>query len=397
MLRSLGLTLVLCVSAFGQSADIAAPGLLRNSKTSIVQSSSVTQPSQGGSYSALLLSNGGFVTGIGNGAGGADTSEIQVGYNTYGYGHQLNANRVADDFAVPAGKTWSLTDMKWYAYQTGAPTTGTINNVNVRIWSGVPSAGGTVLAGDTTTNRFVSQSFTNCYRVTATTLTDISRAIIEVTVDMSWAPVLPAGTYYVDVQCGGTLASGPWAPPTAPFLATDNGEQQVGVAGLFAVIVPIADFPFKLNGTELTGTTTYCTAKTTSIGCIPAIGSTGAASATAGSGFVVNASQMINNKSCLLFYGSTGQAAVPFQGGTLCVKTPIKRTTGTTTGGNPPPNDCSGAPSIDMNTFALTQVPGSILVTPGTTIDCQWWGRDPGFIAPNNTQLSDALEYVVGP
>jgi hypothetical protein len=143
--------------------------------------------------------------------------------------------------------------------------------------------------------------------------------------------------------------------------------------------------------------TIYCTAKLTSNGCTPSIGSTGVASATTGSGFIVNGTTFINNKNCLLFYGSAGQASAPFQGGTLCVKTPIKRTGSTNTFGNPPPNDCSGAPQIDMNAFALTQPVGSVLQTVGTVIDCQWWGRDPGFIAPNNTQLSDGLEYVVGP
>jgi hypothetical protein len=109
---------------------------------------------------------------------------------------------------------------------------------------------------------------------------------------------------------------------------------------------------------------------------------------------------MINNKSCLLFYGSTGPASTPFQGGFLCVNTPIRRTVGTTTGGNPPPNDCSGAPSFDMNLFAVGGAGGSpaaFLTVPGTTVNCQWWGRDPGFIAPNNTQLSNGLQYDVGP
>jgi subtilisin-like proprotein convertase family protein len=146
--------------------------------------------------------------------------------------------------------------------------------------------------------------------------------------------------------------------------------------------------------------TTYCTAKATSNGCVPSIGSTGTPSATAGSGFSVNATQMINNKSCLLFYGSNGQAAIPFQGGTLCVASPIRRTVGTNTGGNPPPNDCSGAPSFDMNLFAVGGAGGSpaaFLTVPGTVVNCQWWGRDPGFIAPNNTQLSNGLQYTVGP
>jgi hypothetical protein len=147
-------------------------------------------------------------------------------------------------------------------------------------------------------------------------------------------------------------------------------------------------------------TTIYCTAKINSLGCTPSIAGFGYPSATAGSGFIVSGTNFVNNKSCLLFYGSNGQASTPFQGGTLCVKSPIKRTPGTNTGGNPPPNDCSGWPTIDMNAFAagaLGGAPAPFLHIPGTVVDCQWWGRDPGFAAPNNTSLSNALEYTVEP
>jgi len=147
---------------------------------------------------------------------------------------------------------------------------------------------------------------------------------------------------------------------------------------------------------------TYCTAKTTSNACVPSIacvpGDT--PSATNAGPFRINAASMINNKNCLLFYGLGGRDAAPFQGGLLCVKTPIKRAPGTNTLGNPPPTDCSGAPVFDMNAFAAGLgggVPPAALSVPGTTVDCQWWGRDPGFASPNNTQLSNGLEFVIGP
>jgi VCBS repeat protein len=151
-----------------------------------------------------------------------------------------------------------------------------------------------------------------------------------------------------------------------------------------------------------TGTpTVYCTPKTNSLGCVPAINSSGVPSATAGAGFLLTGSNVRNNKPGLLFYGVNGQAASAFQGGTLCVKSPIKRTPAVSSGGTPAPaNDCSGVYSIDMNTFAvggLGGTPLAALTVVGTVVDCQWWGRDPGFAAPNNTTLTDGLEYTVCP
>jgi len=144
----------------------------------------------------------------------------------------------------------------------------------------------------------------------------------------------------------------------------------------------------------------YCTAKVNALGCTPSIGSVGTPSATAGSGFDVIGSNVRNNKNGLLFYGINGRAALPFQGGTLCVAPALKRTGALNSGGTAAPaNDCTGVYLIDMNAFAVSAgppIPLPELQVPGTMVNCQFWGRDPGFPAPDNTTLTDGLEYIVG-
>ncbi len=151
--------------------------------------------------------------------------------------------------------------------------------------------------------------------------------------------------------------------------------------------------------------TVYCTAKTNSLGCIPAIGFVGTSSASAGSGFTIRACQIRNNKTGFYLYSDGGRVAVPFSGGLRCVGAPpthpIRRSITMLSGGTPgPATDCSGLYVMDWNRFSAGGLGGSpqgYLLVPGTVVQVQAWGRDPGFPAPNNTSLSDALEYAVGP
>jgi hypothetical protein len=142
----------------------------------------------------------------------------------------------------------------------------------------------------------------------------------------------------------------------------------------------------------------YCSATTTSNGCAPSIAWSGTPSAVQTNGFTISCGDVINNKTGLLFYSLAGRAHLPFQGGLLCAKAPLTRTPTRSSGGNPPPNDCSGAFALDFNAYAhglAGGAPQPALTIAGTAITAQWWGRDPA--AASTTMLSNALDFLVGP
>ncbi len=140
--------------------------------------------------------------------------------------------------------------------------------------------------------------------------------------------------------------------------------------------------------------TTYCTAKTNSLGCAPAISADGFPSPAASSGYVLRATNVRNQSAGALTFGISGRAALPFGGGINCIVPPRQRTPISSSGGSPAstPN-CSGAWQLDFNTW-MSQY---YTLPPGTTVQAQWFGRDQGFAAPNNWTLSAAIEFVVRP
>ena len=138
---------------------------------------------------------------------------------------------------------------------------------------------------------------------------------------------------------------------------------------------------------------TYCTAKSASIGCLPAIAWSGAPSASSLAPFLITASAVINNKVGILIYGKNGPSAAPFQGGTLCMNPPIVRTPLQSSGGTPPPNNCSGKLSFDFNAYVASgKDPGLVA---GQQVNGQYWFRDPA--DPFGTGLSNAIEFTIQP
>jgi hypothetical protein len=142
----------------------------------------------------------------------------------------------------------------------------------------------------------------------------------------------------------------------------------------------------------------YCPSQATSTGCFPRIDAEGCSSASATSGFEVECRRLIPGTLAVMLYDVTGKASAKFfQGGVLCVSQPIFRTPAQFVGGFTQP-PCEGRAAIDMNAFAAGELGGlplPALQTPGTVVACQWFTTDPG--SPFNSNLSNALRYVVGP
>ncbi len=138
--------------------------------------------------------------------------------------------------------------------------------------------------------------------------------------------------------------------------------------------------------------TTYCSAKTNSLGCLPVIGSSGVPSLSSAGAFHILATQVLNQKQGLLFYGYA-PAAAPFQGGHLCVQPPTRRLSAQNSGGSPAGSDCSGSYSYELNAYFQSGV-DPVLVA-GAFLYGQFWTRDPA--SPSTTGLSGGVRAHLQP
>jgi hypothetical protein len=96
-----------------------------------------------------------------------------------------------------------------------------------------------------------------------------------------------------------------------------------------------------------------------------------------------------------LIYSTTGPAALPFLGGTLCVKGPIRRipplvNTGGTVGST---TLCDSSITQDFNARIASGLDPALVA--GATVWVQGWARDTG--AFQAVQLSNGLTFTIAP
>ena len=203
---------------------------------------------------ALLYDNGPLVNSEGTGTGGADESILQnstLGMTTLGAGIQFaSGNHMADDFVVDA--TWNVDEFTFYGYQTNSGNTSTMTGGYLQIYDGNPSAGGTLIWGDMTTNRMTSTQFSNIYRISETT-GGTARPVMEIVCETPGLTLEP-GTYWVEYSFDGSGSSGPWAPPITITGQTTTGNALQSLAGVWqpfndgGTLTP-QGLPFLINGT----------------------------------------------------------------------------------------------------------------------------------------------------
>jgi hypothetical protein len=152
-----------------------------------------------------------------------------------------------------------------------------------------------------------------------------------------------------------------------------------------------APFAITPDGTGGCGVATYCTGKTSSSNCQPSLVAAGPPSLAAAALFVVSAQSVESGQNGIHFFGTTGAVSTPFQGGFLCVQSPVHRLPLKNSGGA---GACGGVLAYSL-ADVLAQPSGGPLVGPGTTVYQQCWFRDPN--AATTTGLSNAMSYVVCP
>lgn len=165
-----------------------------------------------GANAQVLWDNGPMATGSVSSNGtvapsGTQWSELQLvsgtpANGTLGYSvNYQNATstgplRQADDFVV-GGAGWQVSQVVVYGFRTNGSTSESFATAVAQIWNGKPGeVGSVVVAGDLTTNRLVSTTFTNLYRTGRANPSSTIRPIMAAT--LALPTTLSPGTYWLE-------------------------------------------------------------------------------------------------------------------------------------------------------------------------------------------------------
>lgn len=141
----------------------------------------------------------------------------------------------------------------------------------------------------------------------------------------------------------------------------------------------------------------YCTAGTSTAGCVPTMCASGVPSASSPSGFTLTVDDLDGQRSGLVLYGVSGPLAAPWSPTSTsyrCVNNPVQRMGTQNSGGAA--GTCSGQFVEDWNAYRATH-PGALgqPFSGGESVWSQGWYRDPA--ASKSSGLSNGLQFVVQP
>jgi len=283
------------------------------------------------------------------------------------------------------------------AYGAAAAQTGTWNSLTSAGPTLLQDTAGSATAVNATANQFFNFSFNNvgtagddealmddCADGARTwTFAGLANGNYDV-YTYAWAP--DSATFLTNVSVNGSAAQtvgGAW--PGAHALGVTYAKHTVTIAaGAILVDLTISSGFASTNGFQIVGAGScaapiiYCTAKTSSNGCVPSIGFTG--TPTPAGNLTATCTQVETGQLGVLFHGQSGPAAIPFQGGFLCVNPPVVRMPFTNSGGA---GVCAGNYSNNLS---------SLTGTPGLTFNAQYWFRDVG--SASGTGLSNGLQWT---
>lgn len=202
-----------------------------------------------------------------------DSDSTTVSNASWGFSANGTAYRLADDFTVPSGQSWTLSGIDVYAYKTGTTgTTSPFTSATLQIYRGRPGdSGSTLVCGNTTTNMLTSSTAANIYRILNTvvptaTATDTTRKIwrnrLAIPSTCSAAGAFTAGTYWIVWGTRDSANAAHYTPslsiPGARTRSGANARQLTVSSGSWATLVDggkpdtaadaVQELPFEIQG-----------------------------------------------------------------------------------------------------------------------------------------------------